>query len=228
MIIFAILGSMLLSFNAQATINAKLDDSLKIIRYGSGYLIYSPTEKMEFRGDTLRIKIKGYLSYIAPTIPEEFWVKAYVLKKFIYKKTLTNPTRLEIRNWQPKIFVNCWESKAMLLNGQLLSVSYCYETETEIFETEAKTRGMSGGIFFVSFLFFLGILVGLTNLIPVRGTYYGVPASLAIILALAGYFFFGKSLTALFLPVGSFLLGVLLVLAIIWISKKVFKKTPKD
>jgi hypothetical protein len=87
---------------------------------------------------------------------------------------------------------------------------------------------MSSGVFFVCVLFWLGIFVGLTNLIPVRGNYYSVPASLAIILALAGYFLFGKSLTALFLPVGSFLLGVLLVLAIIWINKKLFKKTPKD
>lgn len=206
---------------ALANSEANSQDSLKIIRYESGYIIYSPAEKMELKNDTLRIKIRGYLSYIASTIPEEFWVKAYVNENFIYKKTLTNPTRLEIKNWQPKIFVNCWESRAMLLNRQLLSVSYCYETESKI-------EGMSSGVFFVCVLFWLGIFVGLTNLIPVRGNYYSVPASLAIILALAGYFLFGKSLTALFLPVGSFLLGVLLVLAIIWINKKLFKKTPKD
>lgn len=208
------------SFTPSRAISPSTDsDSLGIISYGGAYFVYAKNTKVEVSNSELRIPYIASLKFIDPRIPEDLWTDIYLKKSLVYREGNEDPISLKVENWIPKLFVTHRKSTARLINGQILSVTAVYEIESMM----GKSRS---GVVFVGFMFFLGLLFGFASLLPIQGGPYTTHAGLAgfvIIIGLACFFFMGKTLTALLLPLAFFLLGFAVIQGIYQLGKKLKK-----
>ncbi len=194
-------------------------DSLGIISYGGNYFIYEKNAKVEVGKNELRVPYIASLKFIDQRIPKDLWTDIYLKKSLIYREGNEDPVRLKVENWIPKLYVTHRKSTAKLINGQILSVTAVYEIESMI----GKVRS---GVFFIGAILFIGLFFGFASLTPIQGGIYTTSfgaITLTVIISLACFFFMGKTITALLLPLVSFLLGFAVIRGFYYLGKKLKK-----